>query len=303
MFAGLSRLTTALYASPALLLTLATLFWGGNAVAGRAAVGEITPLTMVAVRWVLVIAVLWPIYGATVRKHWPEIRGRLWFIVVLATTGFTIFNTLFYVAAHSTSAVNIGIIQGAMPVFVLLLALLFYGTPISVPQAVGVGITMIGVIFVATRGAPWAVLDIGFAIGDLEMLIACLFYSYYAVKLRDRPQMDGAAFFTLLALIAAVTSVPLWAVEIATSGLQLPTLNGWLVALYVAVFPSCLAQLFFMRGVDLIGPGRAGVYINLVPVFSAILAVLLLAEPFRAYHAVALALVIGGIWLSQRKPA
>jgi len=177
------------------------------------------------------------------------------------------------------------------------------GTPISVPQAVGVGITMVGVIFVATRGAPWAVLDIGLAIGDLEMLIACVFYSYYAVKLRERPQMDGAAFFTLLALIAAITSVPLWAFEIATSGLKLPTTNGWLVALYVAVFPSCLAQLFFMRGVDLIGPGRAGVYINLVPVFSALLAVLLLAEPFQAYHGLALALVIGGIWLSQRKPA
>jgi drug/metabolite transporter (DMT)-like permease len=80
----------------------------------------------------------------------------------------------------------------------------------------------------------------------------------------------------------------------------MPTLQGWLVTLFVAVGPSCLAKLFYLRGVDLIGPGRAGVFVNLVPVFAAILAVALLGEPFAVYHAIALALVIGGIWLAQR---
>jgi drug/metabolite transporter (DMT)-like permease len=82
----------------------------------------------------------------------------------------------------------------------------------------------------------------------------------------------------------------------------MPTFNGWLVLAYVAIFPSCLSQLFLLRGVDLIGPGRAGVFINLVPVFAAIMAVALLAEPFSPFHAVALALVIGGILLAQRSP-
>jgi drug/metabolite transporter (DMT)-like permease len=136
--------------------------------------------------------------------------------------------------------------------------------------------------------------------GDLWMLAACVFYAFYTVALRDRPSMPGAAFFTLLALISAVTSLPLAVGEALLSGFLLPTWQGWLVTLYVAVFPSCLAQLFYVRAVDLIGPGRTGVFVNLVPVFTAILAVLLIAEPFAAYHAVALALVIGGIWLSQR---
>ena len=82
--------------------------------------------------------------------------------------------------------------------------------------------------------------------------------------------------------------------------MALPTWQGWLVTLYVAIFPSCLAQLFYLRGVDLIGPGRAGVFVNLVPVFAAILAVALINEPFALFHAVALVLVIGGIWLAQR---
>jgi drug/metabolite transporter (DMT)-like permease len=175
-----------------------------------------------------------------------------------------------------------------------------YGTRASLVQITGVLITMIGVVAVATQGAPLSVLDIGLNRGDLAMLAACVFYAFYTLALRQRPNMPGVAFFTLLALISAITSVPLLVAEWALYGLKMPTLQGWLVTLYVAIFPSCLAQLFYVRGVDLIGPGRAGVFVNLVPVFAAVLAVLLLSEPFAVFHAVALALVIGGIWLAQR---
>ena len=133
------------------------------------------------------------------------------------------------------------------------------------------------------------------------MLAACVLYSFYTVALRDRPQMPGAAFFTLLAVIAAITSLPLLLYEAMTIGLTLPTQKGWMITAWVAIFPSCLSQLFYLRGVDLIGPGRAGVFVNLVPVFSAVLAVVLINEPFAPYHALALALVIGGIWLAQQK--
>jgi drug/metabolite transporter (DMT)-like permease len=300
MVLGLTRAIESLYRAPAVLLSLAALFWAGNAVAGRVAVGEITPLTLVTLRWVMVVAVLWPIYGPEVRRHWSDVRRRLVWVTVMATFGFTVFNVLFYFAARNTSAINLGIIQGAMPVFVLLGALLLYGTRVSLVQFVGVFVTMGGVIVVATAGAPWAILDIGLNIGDVLLLVACVFYAAYTVGLRERPKMDGAALFTLLAIVAMVTSLPLIAIEALTTGLAMPTGTGWLVAIYVAIFPSCLAQLFFMRGVDLIGPGRAGVYINLVPVFAAVLAVLLINEPFAPFHAVALVLVIGGIWLAQR---
>jgi drug/metabolite transporter (DMT)-like permease len=217
--------------------------------------------------------------------------------------GFTGFNALFYTAGHYTSAINIGILQGSIPVAVLAGAFLMYGTRATLLQIIGVLITAVGVVIVATRGAPLSVLHIDLNRGDLAMLAACVFYAFYTLALRNRPDMSGIAFFTLLALISAITSVPLLIYEAVTTGLQMPTLQGWLVTLFVAIFPSCLAQLFFLRGVDLIGPGRAGVFVNLVPVFAAILAVLLLNEPFAPFHAVALALVIGGIWLAQRNRA
>jgi drug/metabolite transporter (DMT)-like permease len=291
---------TRLYQLPGLLLTLTAVFWAGNSVAGRLAVGHISPMLLVFLRWALVLAVMWPLYGRQVREHWPEIKPQLFRIVLMAMLGLTGFNALYYVAAHTTTAVNIGILQGSVPVIVLVAAFLTHGTRATVVQIAGVLVTALGVIVVATQGMPLAILHIDLNRGDLIILLACVLYALYTVALRDRPRMSGAAFFTLLALISAVTSVPLVVAEAYVSGFSMPTWQGWLVTLYVAIFPSCLAQLLFLRGVDLIGPGRAGVFVNLVPVFSAILAVALIAEPFALFHAIALALVIGGIWLAER---
>lgn len=286
---------------PSLLLILCSLFWAGNTIAGRLAVGEISPFMLVLLRWAIVLAVLWPLYGAEMRAAWPEIRPSIGRITMMAALGFTVFNALFYIAARYTGAVNLGILQGSMPVFVLLMAFLAHGARASPRQMTGVLITLIGVAAVATRGNLAGLMALDYNRGDLFMLAACFLYAYYTVALRDRPKVSGAAFFTLLAVVAAVTAIPLVIAEIALGTSQLPTLKGLLITLYVAVFPSCLAQLFFMRGVDLIGPSRAGVFINLVPVFSAILAVCLLGEEFAWFHALSLVLVLGGIWLAQRQ--
>jgi drug/metabolite transporter (DMT)-like permease len=296
----LTRAGERLYRMPVLLLVLCAIFWAGNTVAARLAIGEIDPFMLTALRWMMVALALWPIYGGEIRARWGEIRHRLGWITLLAILGMTGFNALYYVAAHYTSAINIGILQGSMPIFVLAGAYLAHGTRASLIQWAGVLITALGVVVVATRGAPLDVLKVELNKGDLAMLAACGLYALYTVALRDRPAMPGNAFFALLAIIAAVTSLPLVAFESYTSGFRLPTVMGLLVTLWVAIFPSFLSQIFYLRGVDLIGPGRAGVFVNLVPVFAAAMAVTLISEPFAPFHGVALALVIGGIWLAQR---
>ena len=293
----------ALYQRPALLLTLTTLFWAGNAIAGQLARGEITPLQLVLARWVGVLLILWPLYGRQVVESWPVVRPRIWKVAAMGTLGFTAFNILFYWASLETSAVNIGILQGAVPVFVILGAFLHHGTRVGLLQAVGVAVTLVGVVLVATRGAPHTVLETEVNRGDLLMLVACFLYAAYTVMLVGRPQVPGAVFFTLLATVSAITALPPAIAEaMLVEGYRWPTAEGWLITAYVAVFPSCIAQLFFLRGVDLIGPGRAGVYTNLVPVFAAALAVGLLGEAFAGYHALAMVAVIGGIALAQHAP-
>ena len=290
-----------LYQTPAALLTLTAFMWGMNAIIGQLAVGEIAPFALVLARWVMVAAVLWPLFGRQVIAHWPAIRARLGAVVFMSIAGFTAFNSLFYVASIHTSGVNIGILQGSMPVMVLIGAVILFGERVSALQIIGVIVTLAGVAVVACKGDLDILLSLALNYGDLLMLIAALFYSAYTVAIRARPDVPGAALFTLFAVIAAVAAIPLAVWETTTPGYEWPTLNGWALAVIVAVFPSCLAQLFFLRGVDLIGPAKAGVYINLVPIFAAILAVILLGEVFAAFHALALALVLGGIWLAGRK--
>lgn len=282
------------------LLTLTAMFWAGNAVAGRSAVGELSPMLLTALRWFGVVIFLWGLMRHRFAADLPVIRARLPFVLTMGTVGFTVFNALFYVAAHTTTAVNIGIIQGAIPVFVLALALIVDKVPISLLQMAGILVTMVGVILVATKGDVTYLLELAVTRGDLLMVIACFFYAAYTVGLKRRPAVSGLGFFAVMATAAFVTSLPLVAVEIALGQFQWPTPKGWLITLYIAVFPSFLSQLFFMRGVDLIGPGRAGIFVNLVPVFAALLAVVLLGEAFQIYHAIALALVLGGIVLAEK---
>lgn len=285
--------------SPAILLTLTTLFWAGNAVAGQLAVGEVKPFLLVLLRWLLVGVVLWAIYGRQVRAHWATILPKLTLIIVMSALGFTAFNALFYVASHSTTGVNIGIIQGAMPAMVMIGAFLVHGARVSALQAFGVLLTMIGVVLVATEGDPIKLLRAAVNYGDALMLGACVLYAGYAVMLKDRPQVPGPVLFTVMAIVAGITALPFAIGEALIEGWQAPTAKGWLVTLFIAIFPSCLSQLFFLRAVDMIGPSRAGVYINLVPIFAAALAVALLGQVFAGYHALALVMVIGGIVLAQ----
>ncbi len=286
---------------PYVLLTFTAIFWAGNAVASRFAVGELSPFMLTALRWVVVSGLIVAIAGNEMRAAWPMLKARLPYVFAMGAIGFTIFNATFYVAAHYTTALNIGIIQGAMPVFMLIGAFLTYRTRIAALQALGVFVTLVGVVVVAVGGDVSRLLGLVFNHGDVLMLVATTFYSGYAVFLREKPQIPGLAFFGALALSALIASLPLVAYEAATGTLQWPTPKGWAIVAYVSLFPSFLAQLLFIRGVELIGPGRAGVFINLVPVFTALLAVALLREPIEFYHFMALGLVLGGIWLAERK--
>ena len=284
-----------------LLLTLTTLMWGGNAIAGRLAVGEVSPMVLTCLRWVIVVAIMLPLVGRQVAAEWPKIRARWLFTILMGTFGFTAFNALFYAAAHYTTAVNLTIFQGSIPVLVLLGTVLFFGARVIPLQIIGMIVTIAGVILVSVKADMEILKTLALNIGDVWTLIACVFYAAYTLGLRHRPAIPGLVFFAALAGVAFVSSLPLLGLEIARGTAQLPTPRGWLILLYVGLLPSLLSQVFFMRGVELIGPARAGLFVNLVPIFGALLAVVLLGEPFALYHALGLVLVLGGIWLSERR--
>jgi drug/metabolite transporter (DMT)-like permease len=289
-----------LWSQPYLLLTLTCLMWAGNAVASRIAVGHIAPLTLTSLRWVAVVLILVPLMRADLARHSGELTRRWRMLLLAGALGFTAFNTLMYVAAYATTAINIGIVQGAIPVMVLIGAFIAYRTKVTLVQALGVAVTILGVAVVAARGDLAVLATLAVNWGDALMVTACLFYAAYTVALRDRPNVPGLVFFTAAASVACIVSLPLFAWEATRPDYHWPTPTGWAVLAYVVVGPSLLSQIFFIRGVELIGPGRAGIFVNLVPVFAPVMAVAILGEPFRWYHGLALALVLGGIWLAER---
>ena len=290
------RSVTSAYA----LLTFTALIWAGNAVAGKWAVGQVSPFALTSLRWLVACAALVPLAGRQFAREWRLLLPSWRRILLMGSCGYTAFNALFYVAGSYTSAINLALFQGAIPVVVLALSFLVYRIPVGLIQGVGVLVTLLGVALAATHGDLEVLRTLAFNRGDLFMLVACLLYAGYTVGLRSRPAVSGLTFFTALAVAALLTSLPLLAFEGMTGRLIWPTREGWAIVVFVGLGPSLISQLFFMRGVELIGPNRAGVFVNLVPIFGAFLAVVLVGEPFRLDNAVALALVLSGILIAER---
>jgi drug/metabolite transporter (DMT)-like permease len=288
---------------PYVLMLLTTLYWGGNVVAGKLAAPEMSPLVITFIRWLIVSVVLVGLLSRSVLQEAATLKSRWRYVFVMSLVGFTGFNALFYLAASKTSALNMAIIQGSMPVFVIIGALLL-GSRMKPLQIGGVLLTLIGVVMTASRGDFEVIRTLAFNEGDLWLLIASFFYSGYTLALRNRPQMSALAFFTGMAVGAFVTSIPLVMAEVAAGSAVWPkNTYAWLIMAYIAFFPSLLAQIHFLRAVELIGPGRVSSFYNLVPVFGAILSVLIIGEKLAFYHFIALGMVLVGIALVNRQPA
>ena len=257
-------------------------------------------MLLVTLRWAMVLVALTLIARKNLRKDWPILRKHLGLLCALGALGFTAFNALYYVAAHTTTALNLGIVQGTMPALVLLGSLILYQTRIRAVQAFGVAITLCGVVVVASEGSFDNLRQFAFKQGDMLVFLACILYSGYTLWLRRRPEVDAMSQLSVMAAAAFVTSVPLTLAEAALGKTLAPSLLGWGLVVSIALLPSLLAQVLFIRGVQIIGPVRATTFVNLVPVISAVFAVYFLGEEFAVYHGVALGIVLMGIWLSER---
>ena len=294
-----SQILSRAYSSAPFLLFLATLGWGSNTIASRLAVGEVSPMLLIFFRWGFVVVILLSLYWRQMIDEWPIIRPRLKWLLIMGGCGLSLFNAFFYIAAHSTTAVNLGIIQSTMPGMILLGSFMFFGDRINRLQFSGLLLTLLGVGVIVTQGSLEQLMQLTFNHGDLLMIFACSFYAMYTVGLKSRPKISGMVMLAYFSVAAFLMTIPLMIFESFIYGTVMPGVKGFAIVFYIAMVPSFLSQIIFMRGVDLIGPGSAGLYANLVPIFSAIMAVLLLSEEFALFHLAAMLLVFGGIGLFE----
>lgn len=289
------------FGQPYLLLFLTALFWGGNAVAGKAAVGEVSPLLMTSLRWLLAGAVAVYLARDHLVREWATIRVHLFALFTMGALGYAIFNILLYSALHHTSAINVAIEQSAMPMMIVLINFLFFRERIGIVFAIGIALSLLGVAVTATHGDILAIVTLTVNRGDALMMLAVVLYSGYSVALRTRPKLHWLSFMAVLSVSAFIATVPFAVFENAVGNAVWPSLKGAAIVVYIGLFPSLFAQIFYARGIELIGANRAGAFINLVPVLGSALAIVLLGEQPALYHAVGYGLILAGIVITQRR--
>ena len=304
-------MTQRLTARTALLLTLPPLLWAGNAVVGRLMVGEIPPITFNLLRWVAGFALLLPLAAWVLRRDsplWPH-WGRM---ALLGLLGMGSYNALQYMALKTSTPLNVTLVGSSMPIFMLGLGRLLYGARISRQQWWGVALSTAGVLTVLTRGDWSQLLALKLVAGDVLMLLATATWAWYSWLLTkppaNRPDPPALRNNWSAWLMAQVIPGLMWSALF--SGVEwavVPDLHihwGWPLAAalaYVALGPSLLAYFCWGRGVSLAGPQVAGFFVNLTPLFAALLSAAVLGELPKLYHAAAFALSVGGIVVSSRR--
>lgn len=281
-------------------LVITTLLWGGNAVVGKLAVGHISPLTLNFSRWLVAVVVITAISIPQIRKDWPLLRQSWPLLLALGAIGYTGFNAFLYSALQYTSAVNGAIEQGGIPVLIFIINFVFFRIKVTPIQIAGFMISFLGVALTASHGDLASLLTLTLNYGDALMMLAVLAYAIYTVGLRWRPQIHWKSMMAASALGGAIAGFPMVFWEMATSTFIFPDHVGWAAIAFTGLLPSLVSQILYIKGVETIGANRAGLFVNLVPVFGTLLSLLVLRESLQMFHVIALVLVLGGIAIAER---
>ncbi|AMD02618.1 DMT family transporter [Halomonas chromatireducens] len=274
----------------------AVLIWSGNMTINQLTVGTIAPSSIAFLRWVLALAVLTPFvlpsawqHRDAIRRHWPK-------LAVLGLIGMALWQGLAYVAAETTSATNMGILAAMVPLLTVLLSALILREAPSLGGTMGGIVALFGVTVLLGRGNPLSLLQLEVALGDLLMVVAATCYALYGVMLKRWPLdlppwvvLYVQVCFAVLFLLPGYLLGPMTPVD---------SQNVWLI-LYAGIPASIVTTFLWMRAIRQIGASQASIFINLMPLFSALIAMAFLNERIALFHLVGGVLVLAGVIMAQ----
>lgn len=287
--------------NPYALLALAGLCWSGNHVIGRAIAGEVPPIGISTLRWLLPLPVIWLLARQHLRRDWPAIRAHWRVMLWLGATGGALFSALQYVGLQYTSAVNVSVLNSLVPVLIVAAGAAIFRDRVSLLQLFGVVVSLSGVLIMVTRGSLSALTALDFNAGDLIIVLNMAVFAIYAACLRLRAPMHPFSFLFVLAAISAAATFPFFVWESQQVAQFKPTLLTVAAILYVSIFPSVIAFAAWNRGVELIGANRSGPFLHLIPVYTALVAATFLGERLAAFHIAGFAAILVGVWLASIK--
>lgn len=292
--------STRLSPSTTALLVAPPLFWAGNAVLARALVGEFPPLALSFWRWALAFAVLAPFAAGPVWRHRSVIRAHFPLLVWTSFLGVGCYNSLQYLALQTSTAVNTTLIGASGPIIMLLVGAAFFSASVARRGWIGAAVSLLGVLWVIARGEPENLQRLQFATGDLIMLAATLAWSIYTWLLQEhRPQLPLSAFLAVQIALGTLMILPFYLLEWAVTR-QTPAATPTNAAALV-LLPSLAAYYCWDRGVRRAGAILPMYFVNLTPVFAALLSWALLDDPIGVHHLVGGALILVGIHLATER--
>ncbi|WP_342748388.1 DMT family transporter [Solemya velesiana gill symbiont] len=264
---------------------MTTLFWAGNAVVGKVAVGLISGIEISFWRWVIALLLLTPFaYKAVIhdlayyRDHWVK-------MLLLGFLSVSVYNTFQYLALQWTSVINVGVVTATMPLMVFMLTWIAGQERASRFQQLGLFVALCGVLLVITRGSPSVLLGLKLNPGDLLMLLAVFSFALYSVLIKPLPSsLDKLGLLWMLVFLGVLGILPFYLWDITRHHTFTLDMHTGLILLYVGIFPSILSYFFWNKAVTLGGANLAGMFCNLIPVYALLLAVVLLGESLSSYQ-------------------
>ena len=285
-----------------LLLSGSALFWSGNFVIGRAFAPDIAPITISYLRWLVALLCFLPFSLLILIRQWPIIRAHWGRLLFMGTFGVAGFNTLAYLGLSHTTATNALLINTFIPILIILLSRIYPGTPIRLPQLLGIVISSLGVLLLVAEGSLDNLLALRINRGDLWILSAAFVWAVYSISLRWRPlELSASAFLAVTMIIGVAILSPIYWFNWLDEPDFVATTPNLMAIAYVALFASLGAFLCWNQGVKMVGADTAGQFIHLMPVIGTIMAVSFLGERLYWFHVLGAIAIASGIYLSLRR--
>ena len=285
-----------------LFLTLAALFWSGNFIVGKAAsTYEIPPFSLNFYRWFFAFLILFPFTYKEVINKKNYIFENLGLFIILGITSITIFNSIVYYSLYYTQVISGILMISTIPVWILFFASFLKIEKTNLFQILGVILSLTGVLFIVTKADIQLIKELEFNKGDLSMVIGMLSWAIYSALLRKKTHpISQLALLEIIIICGFIFLVPIYFIEMSFGNKIVLGLPFILTLGYVVLFPGIFAFLFWIKGIDIIGANRSGVFLHLMTIFGALMAIVILGEKFMFYHFLGAIFIIAGITLSNK---
>lgn len=288
---------------PVALLLIATILWGGNFVIGRAVASDLPPFTLAFFRWCVALIVFLPIIYPSLKREWPQIKKHWVIILVLGFTGVASFNTLVYIALHYTTSINASLMNMLTPVIIYILSFIFLKEKLNRNQIIGTVISFLGVMTIISNGSIKVLQHFTFNKGDLIVIIAVVLWSIYSLLVKQYAKvLPGHSTFLVSIAVGIVMLLPFYIHETLTTTMIIHWSGTSIFAvLYTGVLASIVAFIAWNTGVVKLGANRAGIYLNFIPVFATIFAVIFIGEKVLLSQVIGGLLVVAGVYWTGKK--